>query len=184
MGRLSPDRAAQRSARARSRARKRRRLDADFDRFAQSAGPRWKSFLLALCFFVPGLLAVAYTLNEAGAMFGALKMADPIIDTTSSTFGMVFVALCLIGLGVLGLLGAAHQRWAFYHADKFFAGIVVFLMVGIGLMMAGSSINAMLLRDHGYVACDRKSYTRMTTTLWASQERGCEGVTYSILNPL
>ena len=175
---------APRSERERSRARRRKRLDVDFEIFAREAGPRWKSLLFGFCFLIPAGLIIAYALAEAGAMFESLRMEEPIIDTSSSTFGIISIALSLAGIGVLGVIGATRSRWMFRNTDKFFIGILVFFGVGLVMMIMGGSINAKLLGDRGYIACDKQLYNRMTTTLWASRDRGCEGVTYSTWRPI
>jgi len=177
----SPDAAARERA---ARNRRRRRNDAEFKRMSREAGPRWKSAVFGLCFLVPAALIVAYALMQIAALLTSLRIREAVVDTSSDMFGIIFVALSMAGIGLLGLLGAMRLPWAYHHAGAIFAGILACLLLGIGFLMTGGAINAALMRHNGYEPCDRKSYYRMTTTLWALQERGCYGVDYATWRPL
>ncbi|MHB2263867.1 hypothetical protein [Aliihoeflea sp. PC F10.4] len=177
----SPDAAARERA---ARSRRRRRNDAEFKRISREAGPRWKSALFGLCFVVPAGLIIVYASARIETMLETLRIREAVIDTSSEMFGIILVALSMTGIGILALLGAMRMAWAYHHAGAIFGGILACLLLGIGLMITGGEINAALMRYNGYEPCDRKSYYRMTTTLWALQERGCDGVDYTTWRPL
>ncbi|KAA0970722.1 hypothetical protein FPY71_09575 [Aureimonas fodinaquatilis] len=170
------------ATRARDRARKaraRRKVEAEFKILARQAGHWWKPAVFSLCFLIPALLIIFYVLTRIEALLTSLRVRDAIVQTSSDMIGIIFVAVSLFGIGIVGLLGAMRISWAYLHAGAIFGGVLACLALGVGLMMGGNFVNALLMRHNSYDLCDTKSYYRMTTTLWAAQERGCTGVDYT-----
>lgn len=174
---------SEQSAKPQRRPRRRKR-DIGLELYLNDPRPWWKEVLFGLLFLIPAGFAIAVGVNGSFSVFGSLRSGAPVIDTASDTFGIVPVGLSMAGIGAMILLGATRLPWAYRHAGTMFGGVCAFLLLGIALMMTGSLVNGMLMRNHGYEVCDQKSYFRMTTTLWASADRGCDGVGYRTLDPL
>jgi amino acid transporter len=145
---------------------------------------RPKEVLVGLCLLASGVMGMVIAIYWMQALLGPLRSGDPVIETRSTTFGFPLVVLAVLGLGLLVLLGAARSPWAFRHIGTLFGGILASLVLGVALMIGGDLVNGVLLRHHGYEICDSKGYYRMTTNLWATQERGCGGVDYLTSRPI
>jgi hypothetical protein len=137
----------------------------------------WKRIAAAASFVIGGGGCTYWGIHDIGVLARALTDDAPIIETQSAMPGLPLLGLALFTIGGLFLVPAASTTRFRLVQERAAIVILVSLVVGAVLSLAGTLIIDVMMNDHDYRSCEIRDGRRMMFVTWAAPGAECPRAT-------
>ncbi len=127
----------------------------------------------AAAFGAGGIGCAWWGFHDIAVVTRALSAKAPQIETQSAMPGLPLMGLAFVAIGMLFLLPAALNTKFRLIQERLAIGILISLVVGAVLSLAGSAIMNAVMDTYDYHRCAVKHGRRMTFATWAAPGVRC-----------
>jgi hypothetical protein len=136
----------------------------------------WKRIAAAAAFGVGGGGCAYWGIHDISVFVNALASGAPIIETQSAMPGLPLIGFGLFAIGASLLLPAASTTRFRLVQERAAVAILLSLLVGAVLSLAGSLIINAMMDGFDYRSCEVRHGRRMTFVTWAARDAECPKV--------
>lgn len=136
----------------------------------------WKRIAAGASFGIGGGGCAYWGFHDIGVFVGALGRNAPIVETQSAMLGLPLMGAALFAIGACFLVPAASTDRFKRFEERAAIAILLSLLIGVVLSLAGGLIINPLMYGKDYRSCEARHGRRMTFVTWAAQSADCPPV--------